>query len=60
MIEYSIVKVEPIDGPIGMDLLIKIHFVSDENEKITLVLSRNASEQLRNAFMKASASLPPQ
>ncbi len=59
MIEYSVGKVGKIEGPIGMDLLIKMHFVSDKDEKIALVLSRNASEQLRHAFTLASASLPP-
>jgi hypothetical protein len=59
MIEYSIVEVGEIEGPVDMDLLIKMHFVSDKKEKITLVLSRNAAGQLRHAFMQASASLPP-
>ena len=59
MIEHKIKKVLPIEGPIGMDLLIKLNFETESDERLTLILTRTAAGALRDAYCVASDSLPP-
>ena len=65
MTEYKIKRVSDIEGPIGVEgpngieMLIKLNFATDSDERLTLILTRNAASDLRDAFSVASASLRP-